>query len=126
MDTDTVQDVTPLVFATIPATTQGKLDMLADLRDRRAAAVLAVDAEIEALQAPIREQLRALEAAKLAATMALDAEISDVEAVIKLDVLKAGATVKGVRLMAVWSKGRVSWDNKRLDGYAMAHPELLA
>ncbi len=28
--------------------------------------------------------------------------------------------------MAIYSKGRMSWDGKRLDGYATAHPEILA
>ncbi|MCG3145996.1 MAG: hypothetical protein HONDAALG_03775 [Gammaproteobacteria bacterium] len=37
-----------------------------------------------------------------------------------------GATVKGAALSAVYAKGRVSWDNKALEGYAVAHPELLA
>ena len=47
------------------------------------------------------------------------------EADIKADVLKAGASVKGAHLQAVWSKPRVSWDTKALDGYSAAHPELL-
>jgi hypothetical protein len=40
-------------------------------------------------------------------------------------VLKNGATVRGSYLMAVWSKGRVSWDDKGLSNYAQAHPDLL-
>ena len=41
-------------------------------------------------------------------------------------VFTIGATVKANGLMAVYNKGRVSWDSKLLDGYAVAHPEILA
>ncbi len=27
--------------------------------------------------------------------------------------------------MAIWNKGRASWDGKKLEGYAMDHPEIL-
>ena len=44
---------------------------------------------------------------------------------IKTEVLSAGVTAKGTRIMAVWNKGRESWDAKKLNGFAMAHPEIL-
>jgi hypothetical protein len=44
---------------------------------------------------------------------------------IKEAVLEHGSTIKGEDLMAVWSKGRTSWDTKKLDGFAAAHPEIL-
>ena len=43
---------------------------------------------------------------------------------IKTEVIKGGETVKGKGLMAVWNKRRSSWDTKRLEGYAGAHPEI--
>lgn len=52
-------------------------------------------------------------------------EISGQEAMIKEYVLTVGYTVKGDHHMAVYSKGRTSWDTKSLEGYAKAHPELL-
>ena len=51
-------------------------------------------------------------------------KISDLENAIKQDVIAEGATVKGKYMMAVFTKGRVSWDTKALDGYAAAHPEV--
>ena len=33
-------------------------------------------------------------------------------------------SVKGARLMAVWNKGRVSWDGKKLDGMRALIPQL--
>lgn len=38
--------------------------------------------------------------------------------------LALGETVRGDALMAVWSKPRVTWDGRALDGYLAAHPEL--
>ncbi len=46
------------------------------------------------------------------------------EAQIKAQVLEAGRTIKGTYHSFVWSKPRVSWDTKALDGYAAAHPEI--
>ena len=51
-------------------------------------------------------------------------EKSMLEADIKAEVLQAGRTVKGTYHSFVWSKPRVSWDTKALDGYALAHPEI--
>ena len=52
--------------------------------------------------------------------------IAALEAEIKQAVISAGTTVKGSFIQAVFTKGRVSWDTKSLDGYAVAHPELLS
>ena len=51
---------------------------------------------------------------------------ADAEAAVKTAVAEHGATVKGQFLQAVWSKPRVTWDVKALDGYALNHPELFA
>lgn len=39
-------------------------------------------------------------------------------------VIKAGGSVKGRFLQAVYNKGRTTWDTKALEGYAVAHPEI--
>jgi hypothetical protein len=44
---------------------------------------------------------------------------------IKQEVTRHGASVKGAHLYAVYSKGRVTWDNKGLDHYAVEHPEVM-
>ena len=49
---------------------------------------------------------------------------STLESEIKQEVLQAGRTVKGTYHSFIWSKPRVSWDTKSLDGYAAAHPEI--
>ena len=44
---------------------------------------------------------------------------------VKRAVLEHGSSVKHAGLHAVWKKGRVKWNTKGLDGYAVAHPEIL-
>lgn len=52
--------------------------------------------------------------------------VSAFEDVIKAEVKAFGQSVKGELIMAVWSKPRVSWDQKGLDGFMVAHPEIKA
>jgi len=33
-------------------------------------------------------------------------------------------SIKGEQLQAVFSKARTTWDGKKLEGYAVAHPEI--
>jgi len=41
------------------------------------------------------------------------------------EVLKIQKTVKGEKLQAIYSRGRTSWDNSALNGYATTHPEII-
>lgn len=61
-------------------------------------------------------------AAKLAS---LEAEAKVLEIKIRAAVIDHGETVSGATLQAVWNKGRHSWDTKALEGYAVAHPEIM-
>ena len=72
----------------------------------------------------IRKQIADIEAEFADKTMVVTADIQAIEAEIKQEVVSGGETVKGDYLMAVYAKGRVSWDTKALDGYAAAHPEV--
>ena len=54
------------------------------------------------------------------------AKIVDLKAQIKAEVLRVKASVKGRYYQAVYAKGRKGgWDGDKLDGFAMAHPEIL-
>src|SRR3712207_2013620 len=48
----------------------------------------------------------------------------ELEDVIKRAVLQQGASIKSETLHAVYSRGRVAWDGKALQHYAMTHPEI--
>ena len=53
-------------------------------------------------------------------------EIANLESEIKSEVLSRKQTIKSANVMAVWNKGRVSWDSKLLEGMAKLEPKLLA
>ena len=57
---------------------------------------------------------------------ALNYNKAQYETKLKALVLEAGETIKGQYHAFTWTKGRTSWDNKALEGYAAAHPEILA
>lgn len=55
---------------------------------------------------------------------AVNSQIADVETTAKELVIQEGATVKGNLIQAVYSKPRVTWDSKILEGLAMVMPEI--
>lgn len=108
-------------------TTADKLNRLADLQSQADVISQRYQEMIDSLITPdILAQIADIEAEKATALEALQEGISRLTSEVKAEVLGAGATVKGAHLMAVWANGRVSWDTKKLDGYAAAHQELLA
>ncbi len=73
----------------------------------------------------IREQLAEVDAEFDPKIAELNMTLSILEAQIKAQVLEAGRTIKGSLHSFTFSRPRVSWDTRGLDGYAMAHPEIL-
>lgn len=102
-----------------------KLDRLAEYHAQRDLLILDKQKAIDSILTPdVKKQIADVEAEFNDKAAAVVENISALEEGIKQDVLGEGETVKGLRLQAVWSKGRVSWDDKALTGYAKAHPEL--
>ena len=54
----------------------------------------------------------------------IDIRISVLREQIEKQVLSDQSSYKGKSLMAVYNKGRVTWDGKKLDGFMIAHPEI--
>ena len=102
------------------------LDQLVDLRDQATALRLEWEQLRDAILAPVRKELEDLDAEYTPRMAAVTEASTSLESDIKQQILAAGETAKGTRLMAVYNKGRVSWDTKALDGYAVAHPEMSA
>jgi len=69
-------------------------------------AVEDVNAEFSGKETAVRENMAALEAQ------------------VKQAVIEGGETVKGGVLQAVYNKGRVSWDSRKLEGLMIAFPKL--
>jgi hypothetical protein len=44
---------------------------------------------------------------------------------IKAETLQHGATVKAAHYMAVYAQPKPAWDNGKLEGFALVHPEIL-
>lgn len=104
-----------------------KLDQLAEFQAQRDAVMLEKQALLDEIYtAEIKARMAKIEAEFVGKTEAVNEKIAALEAEIKQAVISHGASVKGYVLHAVFAKGRVSWDTKSLDGYATAHPELLA
>lgn len=103
-----------------------KLDELAGLRSAQDAINLEKQAVIDTILTPeIKAKIAEIEAEFAGKGEVATEKATALEAEIK-ELVKTGAeTVKGSFLMAVYAKGRVSWDTKGLDGFALTHPEIL-
>lgn len=102
------------------------LDELHELKCAVEVTRLDYEAKRAAILAPVADDLSALDAEYAPLTAAASQRAADLEERIKAAVVEAGATVKGAALQAVYSKPRTSWDSKALEGYAAAHPEIVA
>ena len=104
--------------------TQQKLDRIAELQLEQGKRDAEKQALIDSiLTQEIKDKIADIEAEYNNGSV-FSTEIESLTNEVKQDVLTLGQTVKGSLLMAVWSKGRVTWDTKSLDGYIIDHPEL--
>lgn len=54
----------------------------------------------------------------------LQERLAAVEGILRAKVKQSGQSVKGETLQVIFVRGRESWDEKALKGYAAAHPEI--
>lgn len=102
------------------------LNALAAKQERLHQILAEKEQALEKILAPVKAEMEAVEALYAADILGLSAEISGTEFGIKDAVIDLQESVKGDRLHAVYAKGRVSWDNAKLEGYAVAgHPEIM-
>lgn len=104
--------------------TKEKLDKIAELKSAQNVREIEKQALIDQL---IPQEIKA-KIAEIEAEFSnsdISEKIDALTEEVKGEVVSVGETVKGTYLMAVYNKGRVSWDTKALDGYVTAHPELL-
>lgn len=103
-----------------------KLNRLADLQAQKDAIRLRKQELIDNILTPdIKQQIADIETEFATTFASIDTGLIMLESEIKTDVLEYGSSVKGQHLRALWTRGRVSWDTRALDGYAVAHPEIL-
>jgi hypothetical protein len=102
-----------------------KLNQLAELISAVDALNIKKQALIESVLTPeIKQQLAEIDAEFAPEYEAVSEKTAVLEQEIKIDVVQAGETVKGNHLMAVFNKGRVSWDAKGLEGVLALIPEI--
>ncbi|HEY6020889.1 MAG TPA: hypothetical protein VIY48_13615 [Candidatus Paceibacterota bacterium] len=85
--------------------------------------LLAID-KARAVPEEVKKILADIDAEYAPKMETVNATISDLEAKVKSAVIESGATAKGGALQAVFTKGRVTWDTKQLDGLMIAVPQL--
>ena len=102
------------------------LDRYSELVKQEEEARKTLEFELEALiPKQLRDRMLEIRAEREPQLQSLQAQRSELEDKLKEYVLQVGETLKGKEHMFVFSKGRVSWDTKSLEGYVKAHPELL-
>jgi 5-methylcytosine-specific restriction endonuclease McrA len=103
-----------------------ELSELSELHAQIEALELQKQARIDEILTPeIKSKLDAVESEFAGLIRSVEENIQVAKERIKPSVLRFEATVKGTSLQVVYYKGRVSWDTKSLDAYAMSHPEIL-
>ena len=82
--------------------------------------------QAKAIPAEIKKAIEELNAEYNPMIETVQTELAETKIQIEQTVLEQGSTLKGSRFMATWNKGRDGgWDSKKLEGYAMVHPEIM-
>jgi len=102
------------------------LEDLAQLRAQAELLRLDYQAKRERILDTVRQDLQDLDAEYDEPTRIVAEKIASQEDMLKKATLMRGETVAGEQLQVVYSKPKTTWDSAGLNGYAVAHPEILA
>jgi hypothetical protein len=106
-------------------TTIGKLDQLAELKSKLDALLLQKAALVDSVMTPeIKAKLTEIDIEFAAPYEECQAQIAPLETEIREEVAAQGATIRGAHLMAVYMRGRITWDGRKLDGMMVLIPQL--
>lgn len=105
--------------------TEKMLDQLSELYTRRDLLNLEKKELLETVLPPeIKEAMNAIDLEYKGKEEIVSKNIADVEEQIKNSVVESGDSVKGEFLHAIYYKGRISWDNAKLEGLMLAFPKI--
>ena len=105
---------------------QSKLNLISEYQAQKDALNLEKQTIIDTILTPeIKAKIAEVETEFSGKGETADTNISTLTAEVKEMVVHAGESVKGEHFHAVYVKGRISWDTKGLDGFALTHPEIL-
>lgn len=104
--------------------TEQKLDQLTQLQGILSAIQSGYMSERNEILSKVQSELDALDQYYQPSINQYSQEIERLTQSIKDDVIDQGKTIKSNKLMAVYTKPRITWDTKGLEGYMVAHPEI--
>ena len=108
-------------------TTEDKMELYYSMREQLQLLDMKEKEEIDTVLTPeILARVDEIRAKYKDTKEAVSFELGVLEQEIKKSVLEMKETIKSKNVMAVWNKGRVSWDSKLLEGMAKLEPKLLA
>ncbi len=102
-----------------------KLERLTNLHAASDVARLDYEARRKEILRKMQPELEALESEYRPLLESAEENIATLEAEIKTEVLLHGQSVSGGAYRAVYTQGRISWDNEGMAKYANSHPEVL-
>jgi hypothetical protein len=102
-----------------------KLERLSNLRNAAEFTRLDYETRRKELLKAIQSDLDALEVEYRPVLERAEANIAVLENEVKTDVLLCGESISGGMYRAVYTQGRVSWDNDGMLKYAEVHPDVL-
>jgi len=102
-----------------------KLERLSSLRNATEFTRLDYETKRTDILRQIQSELEALDAEYKPVLDAAQENIATLENEIKTEVLLYGESVSGGMYRAVYTHGRISWDNDGMTRYAASHPDVL-
>lgn len=102
-----------------------KLERLSSLRNAAEFTRLDYETKQKEILKAVQAELDALDVEYKPVLEAAQQNIATLENEIKTDVLLYGESVSGGMYRAVYTQGRVSWDNDGMSKYSALHPEVL-
>lgn len=100
------------------------LDELAEIKFALDVARLDYESKRATILAQVKDQLDALELECAPGMVIASERAAQLDSEIRAAVIVGGASVKACYLHAVYSKGRTTWDGKKLDGMMSLIPQL--
>ena len=98
---------------------------IADLQAHKSLLALDKQSRVDVVLTPqIKAAIEEINAEYLTLEIHADTQIEELLAIVKKEVIAEGKSVKGQHLQAVYVKGRVTWDSKKLDGMMVLMPAL--
>lgn len=101
------------------------LERLSNLHEAEDAARLDYEAKRQEILKKVQTELDALEVEYQPILDSVKENMEELEKEIRTEVLMHGESVSGGAYRALFTKGRIGWDNKGIEKYAQKHPEVL-